>query len=333
MDFQNSMMALIENNTCCETISCAPMQSMDKEDLCECIHAMIKQETHYLCHDYLRVKGNKDAKRSLAFTFRPKMCQWILHTLDCAGIPTCETAIVAMSFLDRFLCCSSYSTRARRAINDMREYQLVAITSVYIAVKVRESAKNMSASTWSQISRLYSVQEITACERDLLATLGWRLNGRTPFQFISYILELLPDSERSTVAPRLWQESRRQVELTIEDYGFVPVRSSCLAVASVLNSLDGIPQEVFSSDKRVKFTQEVLAAFGVKSDSPMIKIVRNRLLEKAAKSSSAPEEVREVPSVSPAEKRIVNTGLPCQGSKKRRMARRVSSDPLEELNR
>ena len=123
----------------------------------------------------------------------------------------------------------------------------MAMASLYVAIKIIESIE-IDAATISRLSiGLQSAEDIISCERDILTSLCWKVQGPTPFQFISYILELLPDdSTRSAVAKKLYHDSLQQIELAITDYAFVILRHSSIAIASILNSLESIPRDLFS---------------------------------------------------------------------------------------
>lgn len=259
---------------------------MDEDDILGCISTMLRQEEHYVCHDYLGDQvatslhnNNGDA---IDETCRSKMCEWIFHVIDSTRLQR-ETASVAMTFLDRFLC--SHSERATQARMDRKKYQLAAITCLYIAVKIREPFE-LDAILMSKLSReLYSAQEITCLEYDVLVALQWKANAPTPFQFVNYLLELLPDSVKS-VASTLYRNSHFQTELAAGDYAFVPhLRQSTIAMASILNSLGGIEQDSFAYDECIQFIRSVSNAFNLDIDSPVVNAVRERLLESFAKSS------------------------------------------------
>lgn len=259
---------------------------MDENDIFGCISTMLRQEEHYVCHDYLgdqvatALHHNKGD--AIDETCRSKMCEWIFHVIDSTRLQR-ETATVAMTFLDRFLC--SASERATQARMDRKEYQLAAITCLYIAVKIREPFE-LDATLMSKLSRgLHSAQEITSLEYDVLIALQWKANAPTPFQFVNYLLELLPDSVKS-VASTLYEHSHFQTELAAGDYAFVPyLRQSTIAIASILNSLGGIEQDSFAYNECIQFIRSVSNAFDLDIDSPVVNAVRERLLESFAKSS------------------------------------------------
>mmetsp|Transcript_25899 Transcript_25899/g.55686 ORF Transcript_25899/g.55686 Transcript_25899/m.55686 type:complete len:204 (+) Transcript_25899:518-1129(+) len=159
------------------------------------------------------------------------------------------------------------------------------MTCLYIAVKINEPFE-MDATLMSRLSRgLHSAEEITSLEYDIMIALQWKVNGPTPFQFVNYILELLPESAKS-VAPTLYEHSHFQTELAIGDYAFVPhLRESTIAVASILNSLGVVEQDTFPFNECIQFVRSISNTFDLDIDSPMVNAVRERLLESFAKSS------------------------------------------------
>jgi hypothetical protein len=153
-------------------IAVGPM--MQEEDLYNVLSAMLRREEDYRCHNYLEFDSS-DAKIDVDETCRTKMCEWIYQVVDCTRLQR-ETASVSMSYLDRFMCTSSPS--AEKARLNRKEYQLVVLTTLYIATKIFEPFA-MDASLVSRLSRgLHSEEEIIALEYEILVALQWRVNGK-----------------------------------------------------------------------------------------------------------------------------------------------------------
>lgn len=263
------------------------VRTMDEKDIFNCISTMLQTEEHYLCHDYIESQGDEALQHHLRGdavdeSCRSKMCEWIFHVIDSTRLQR-ETASVAMSYLDRFLCTSS--ERAVQAKFNRKEYQLSAMTCLYIAVKLQEPFE-LDAGLMSRLSRgIHSAEEITTLEYQILIALKWKMNCPTPLQFVNHILELLPDSARSA-APTLYEHSHFQTELAIGDYALVPhLRQSTIAVASVLNSLGGVERDSILFNECVQFVRSFSAAIDLDIDAPIVNAVRERLLESFAKSS------------------------------------------------
>jgi hypothetical protein len=262
-------------------------RTMEEPDIYDCISTMLIQEKLYLCCDYLNIKQAShhrmhfDRSDPIDETCRAKMTEWCFHVVDCTNLRR-ETVSIAMGYLDRFLCSSS--PRAEQARRDRKEYQLAAMTSLYIAVKIYEPLE-MDAGLVSRLSRgLHSAAEITALEHEMLVALGWRMCDPSPHQICNYLLELLPD-EAINVKPTLYDFCHFQAELATGDYAYVPLRRSVVAVASVLNALEGINQQDLLFDERMEFIDSISRALDYDICSPLVNAVRIRLLESFAKSS------------------------------------------------
>ena len=265
----------------------SPLSSVNDIDHCKTIlSTMLRKEAHYVSVPYLRVTKdtNKNVNAALLdVSCRTKICRWMFHTIDNLRFQR-ETAIIGMSYLDRFMSLSV--PLAKRARYNRRAYQLVAMSSLYIAVKITEP-QTLSVSMISALSRgVYSVNDIVACEKAILTSLRWKVNGPTPVQFINYFLQLLPAAEDSSVVSKLFATSCSEVELATLDYACIPLRSSTVATAAILNSLEDVPQDVLSIDGKNQFIQEISNVIDIDvEESRLIKVCRQRLLDLSAKSS------------------------------------------------
>ena len=287
--------------------------AVDKQYIFDCITVMISKEPFYVCQDYIELARVEHLYSRITFVqgkaidgvldeeCRSKMCDWIFHVIDSTTLQR-ETAIVAINTLDRFLCSSS--KRATNARSDLKEYQLAgesspeqalflvsfsniqpyllhiccscplsAMTCLYIAVKIIEPIE-MDASIVSQISNgVHSAEEIITLECDILAALQWKMNGPTSFQFINYLLELLPECTKSTT-PILSAFSHLQAEHAVKEYAFVALRQSNIAIASILNSLDFITADEFPLQARITYFQAIAYAFDLDICSPAVHAAR-----------------------------------------------------------
>ena len=258
--------------------------SVNDVDHCKTIlSTMLRQEAHYVSVPYLRVtKDSNTNVNALDVSCRAKICRWMFRTMDNLKFQR-ETAIIGMSYLDRFM--SLPVPLVKRARYNRRAYHLVAMSCLYIAVKITEP-QALSVSMISTLSRgVYSVDDIVACEKTILTSLRWKVNGPTPVQFIKYFLQLLPIAADSSVESKLFATSCLEVELATLDYACIPLRSSTVATAAILNSLEDVPQDVLSTDGKNQFIQEISNAIDIDVDeSRLVKACRQRLLDVSAKS-------------------------------------------------
>jgi len=100
-----------------------------------------KEETIYTCPDYLSSKGlNKE--------WRERICEWSYEVVDHFDIQR-EVVSVSINCLDRFL--------ATTYVN-MKIFQLAAVTTLYIAIKIHEPQK-LSLTSMIELSRDYFMAE------------------------------------------------------------------------------------------------------------------------------------------------------------------------------
>ena len=225
------------------------------------LSTMLSQEKHYVSRPYLNVVVSNNSKKksingsgstsrstaALDVACRTRVCKWMFHIIDIMGLQH-ETAAIAISYLDRFMSsisCAHKSKQKRSTTKcSRREYQLVASTSLYIAIKIHEPFVLRPEVISSLTRGLVTPDNIIACEKIILATLKWRMNGPTPHQYINYILKLLPSSSTSTsssttdqeLVNKLSESSHSWIETAIKDYACIPLGSSTVALSALLNS-------------------------------------------------------------------------------------------------
>ena len=149
-----------------------------------------------------------------------------------------------MELVDRFLSATSSTTR--RVLGDRRQYQLLAMTALYIAIKINERVA-FGSDFFAAMSRgAYSVQEIEEMEVNVLKGLQWRMCAPTSLQVGHYVLSLvLPQVDG--VEDETWgfilDEVRFQTEHAVRDYYFAMQRPSTVALAAIFNALGRVESE------------------------------------------------------------------------------------------
>jgi len=102
-----------------------------------------------------------------------------------------EATAAAVYYLDAAVMCSSSSS----LVNSPRDYQLCAMTALYLALKVFDSP-TMRVVKLSCLVKLgngeFTEDDIIKKEHDLVRALGWRLNPPTADCFFHRYMELLP---------------------------------------------------------------------------------------------------------------------------------------------
>lgn len=148
-----------------------------------------------------------------------------------------ETVSIAISILDRFMA----TPQGHAAIINGEEFQLAAMTSLYIAVKIHEP-EIMSASLISTLSRgAHTTKNVERMEQKILHAVRWRVNPPTSLSFVRQYIKLLPqeflDEETKTT---LYDVTKFQSELAVADYTFISIPQSSVAYASLMNALESM---------------------------------------------------------------------------------------------
>ena len=211
---------------------------------------------------------------------RVKMCEWCYQVTDFLQFKR-ETVAISMSYLDRFL--STPHPRARGSLHDRKEYQLAAMTSLYIAIKLFEPMV-IDTQLLSTISRgCYTELDIVNMEQEILTALSWRVNGPTAHDFLSHMISLLFSSAQKyddTAAMRtILDISKFHVEIAVCDYDIALQKPSAVALASIFNSIEDIDENFFSSRSMYDFVECIANASKLDTFSEEVNAVRARLLE------------------------------------------------------
>lgn len=257
-----------------------PLPRLEASDVADRLTVMRRQEeTTYRCDDYLenRRPAAGDASPSSSVSVPPasakpvdaecrvKMCEWCYQVTDFCKFKR-ETVGIGMTYLDRYLATPS----GRTALSNRKQYQLVAMTSLYVAIKLYEPLE-METSLLSELSRgCYTETEISETESSILESLRWRVHGPTPLGFVLHFFALLPESVAVSVRTALEDFARYQTELAVAEYAFVTKNPSTIAMASLLNAVDAIGTEHLSEDDRREFLNAVSAALGDDGPSAMV---------------------------------------------------------------
>jgi len=209
-----------------------------KDDVPDRIAIMlIQEENEYGCFDYLAANEaiRKKATKPVDEDCRVKMCEWCYQVVDFCKFRR-ETVGIGMSYLDRYMC----SKKGKKALGDRKEYQLVAMTCLYIAIKLHEPLE-METSLLADLSRgCYTEMEFANMEQCILEAIEWRVSGPTPLAFVLHYISFLPDIVSSSVVEAIFDYARYQTELAIGDHYFVKSKPSAVGMAALLNALEGV---------------------------------------------------------------------------------------------
>lgn len=255
-----------------------------------------QEETDYLCKDYLNNPPSglpEDASRNVKFfdtdlsnccastssssshssvneIWREKICEWSYQVVDHYDFNR-EVVTISLSYLDRFL--------ATRRVNK-KFFQLAAMTTLYLAIKIHEPGK-LRMSSLIELSRGYfTVEHVSAMEDLILNSLSWRVHPPTPLTQVRYLLQLLPPRlVTPSITHSVIELSRFLTELSVCDYYFVTHRSSSIALASILIAMDACDKSQVLSESKSEFLENVETVAKISYKNPEIQECFLRLRE------------------------------------------------------
>lgn len=241
------------------------------------VSVMVLQEnySHYQCRDYLqrrKLVSDESAPAAEELTevdtlCREKMCEWCYRVVDHFHASR-DIVGVAFNYLDRFVDkCSC----------DRTAFKLAAMTCLYMATKLFHS-REISMSSLAELSRgEFDVIHIAEMEGIILQTLNWRLHAPTSQCFINQLQGLLPTTKQGPVTRAIYQRAMFFGELSLFDYCFVTQPRSAVAIAALLNAMEGMDESAVSREDHVVFLEAVKEAVGVAYPPELIESIRNRL--------------------------------------------------------
>jgi hypothetical protein len=232
-----------------------PPPELNASDVADRIAIMrIQEETTYQVRNYFAdsAQMRKLSSKPVDEDCRVKMCEWCYQVVDFCKFRR-ETVGIGMSYLDRYLC----TPKGLEALCNRKEYQLAAMTSLYIAIKLHEPLE-METSLLADLSRgCYTEMEFVGMEQQILLALKWRVNGPTPLSFVQYFMALIPETVHPSVAQLIMDYARYQTELVVAEQNFVHVKPSEIALAAVLNAMEGMDINLLPLKTQGKFIRSI----------------------------------------------------------------------------
>jgi Cyclin, N-terminal domain/Cyclin, C-terminal domain len=240
--------------------------------LADNFHAMLRQERSgkYECTDYLSVAGWQgnvyQMMKKPKFEMQPshgssspttttttridefcreQIVEWSFRVVDYFRIDR-EVVAVSLSYLDRFLATCRC---------DRTSFKLAATTTLHLAVKLLYPCKLADLGILSDLSRgEFDMKDVCSMESHILHTLAWNLHPPTAVAFSAIFLDYFFASRvvsiSSTDLDDVYDVSSFFSELAVCDYYFLLVRSSTIALAAILDALEGMygPENSLSVD-------------------------------------------------------------------------------------
>jgi len=163
------------------------IQINDDAFLQDQIIALLHRESRYISSS--TIAKNHQPPRKYIHN-RGKIITWLYDAVNYFQFDR-EVVPICMDYLDRFLLSNSTTKDISTRI-----YKLVAMTSLYLAVKLNigniSPKRNMCLQEYASFSEgLFSPENISSMERCILDTLKWRVNPVSPMCFVRYFLKLV----------------------------------------------------------------------------------------------------------------------------------------------
>jgi hypothetical protein len=231
--------------------------SSDRSHIMDRLKVMKVQEasTPYRCSDYL--SNSSSEPHHVDSWCRSKMISWCFQVVDCIGFNR-DTVLHAITYIDRFL--SHGSPRSNRVLQNRQEFQLAIMTALFISIKLHER-KIIDISLMIDFSRgVFTRDDFTEMESDLLQGLNWRLNGPTAVSFLEHFAHLMPFKECSISTCDVVEIARYRIELSTGDVSILSHCPSKVAVAALISSIRSsttIPELLLHRPKLLNALQEI----------------------------------------------------------------------------
>mmetsp|Transcript_13837 Transcript_13837/g.28560 ORF Transcript_13837/g.28560 Transcript_13837/m.28560 type:complete len:392 (-) Transcript_13837:230-1405(-) len=173
---------------------------------------------------------------------REQIVEWSFRVVDYFHIDR-EVVVLSLSMLDRFLAICRC---------DRSTFKLAATTTLHVAVKLLHPCKLCELGILSDLSRgEFDMKDVALMEKHILESLNWKLHPPSSIAFCNILLDYFFSSDGFDMIPTdvedLYDISSFFTELAVCDYYFVGLTQSTVAVASIINALEGM----FGPDNKI----------------------------------------------------------------------------------
>jgi hypothetical protein len=199
------------------------------EHVVEILAVMRKEESTTYCRaDYLK---SLELGHVLDSSWRQRIIEWMYGVVDHCSLRR-DSVATAAYYLD--IC-------VEKGIVDTREdYQLAAMTSLQIAIKLCDSTVVKLQSMVALGRGLFTEQDVIAMESKILFTLDWHMHPSTPVCYLRQYLRLLPTSLDTLTRYMIAEVTRFISEISVCLYKFVLYPPSVVAYAGMLIAMERI---------------------------------------------------------------------------------------------
>jgi hypothetical protein len=243
-------------------VSSSPILA-DEDSVHEILVNMMKQEsTVYKRTDYLTLSLSSHLQDEVIDgSWRQRIIEWMYGVVDHCNLRR-DSVAVAAYFLDL--------SSSRGLVRSRREFQLVAMTSLMLSIKLYDSTCVKLDSMVKLGRGLFNAEDVIETESKMLNALNWHVHPPTPVCFMRQLLRLLP-LETSSIARYMIVEVTRFVsEISACLYKFVRFSSSTMAFAGILIAMERVDGDTLPLWQRQQFLVNMASVTGLESTSPEI---------------------------------------------------------------
>jgi len=190
---------------------------------------------HYKCSHYLSSVTRRE--KAEVKVWRQWYIKWMFNVADHFRLGR-DVVSYAVAYIDKF------SSEDRSILLSKDDFTVLAMTSLYMAVKVFSTLENAAAISAKNLVLLtegkFAEEDILRMERRMLDVLQWKLYPPTSICFLREYVQLLPFD--ITVASNLAELSRFIIEVSVTKYTYVKYPPSVKAYAALTIALDCLPE-------------------------------------------------------------------------------------------
>lgn len=189
----------------------------------------------YMCCQYLS-SIDRQAKGEVKI-WRQWYIKWMFNVADHFRLGR-DVVSYAVAYIDKF------ASEDRSILSSRDDFTVLAMTSLYMAVKLYSTLENSSAVCASNLVLLtegkFVEADILRMEQRVLDVLQWKLYPPTSVCFLREYVNLLPFD--ITVSSNLAELSNFIIEVSVTKYSYVKYPPSVKAYASLSIALECLPQ-------------------------------------------------------------------------------------------
>lgn len=226
------------------------MNSQMHDEASDIVSNMLRQEaTTYKRVDYLPVCLTiADEKETIDASWRQRIIEWMYGVVDHCNLRR-ESVAVATHFLDL--------ATARGLVRCRVDFQLVAMTSLMLSIKLNDSTMVKLDSMVKLGRGLFTESDVIAMESQMLSVFNWHVHPPTPVCFMRQLLCFLPPDASPIGRYVIIEVTRFISEISACLYKFIKYSPSSMAMAAIMIAMERVDELVLPMWQRHQFISNI----------------------------------------------------------------------------